>query len=54
MAGVDTALIYVIIGVVILAGIIAFSINLMRGRDGGAPTIERKAPPARSSIRSSC
>jgi fused signal recognition particle receptor len=50
MAGVDTALIYVIIGVVILAGIIAFSVNLMRGRDGGAPTIERKAPPARPGL----
>jgi fused signal recognition particle receptor len=51
MAGVETALIYVIIGVVILAGIIAFGVNLMRGRDrAGAPTIEREAPPARPGL----
>jgi fused signal recognition particle receptor len=46
MAGVDTVWIYVIIGVVILAGAIAYGVNLTRSRGTGAPTLEREAPPA--------
>ncbi len=44
MADVDTVLIFVIIGVVILAGAVAYGVNLVRGRAGR--TIEREAPPA--------
>lgn len=43
MADVDTVLIFVIIGVVILAGAIAYGVNLVRGR--GRP-VEREAPPS--------
>jgi len=44
MADVDTVLIFVIIGVVILAGAVAYGVNLVRGRAGR--TVEREAPPA--------
>src|SRR5690349_10467352 len=44
MADVDTVLIFVIIGVVIVAGAVAYGVNLVRGRAGR--TIEREAPPA--------
>ncbi|NUO34492.1 MAG: signal recognition particle-docking protein FtsY [Terrabacter sp.] len=44
MSDVDTVLIFVIIGVVILAGAVAYGVNLVRGR--GGRTIEREAPPA--------
>ena len=43
MADVDTVLIYVIIGVAIVAGALAYGVSLVRGR---GRTIEREAPPA--------
>jgi fused signal recognition particle receptor len=42
MADVDTVLIYIIIGVAILAGAVAYGVSLVRGR---GRTIEREAPP---------
>ena len=44
MSDVDTVLIFVIIGVVILAGAVAYGVNLVRG--GAGRTVERGAPPA--------
>jgi len=46
MADVDTVWTYVIIGVVILAGAVAYGVSLVRGRS----TIEREAPPARPGL----
>jgi fused signal recognition particle receptor len=43
MADVDTVLLFVIIGVVILAGAVAYGVNLVRG---GGRTLDREAPPA--------
>ncbi|MFC7596869.1 signal recognition particle-docking protein FtsY [Terrabacter sp. GCM10028922] len=42
MADVDTVLIYVVIGVAILAGAVAYGFSLVRGR---GRTLEREAPP---------
>jgi len=47
MADVDTVWIYVIIGVAILAGALAYGVSLVRGR---GRTIEREAPPARPGL----
>jgi len=46
MVGVENVWIYVIIGVVILAGAIAYGVNLTRGRGGDSPTLDREAPSA--------
>ena len=47
MADVDTVWTYVIIGVAILAGALAYGVSLVRGR---GRTIEREAPPARPGL----
>ncbi|WP_330474052.1 signal recognition particle-docking protein FtsY [Terrabacter sp. C0L_2] len=47
MADVDTVLIFVIIGVVILLGAVGYGVNLLRGR---GRTLEREAPPARPGL----
>ncbi|WP_404387879.1 signal recognition particle-docking protein FtsY [Humibacillus xanthopallidus] len=44
MGGVENVWIYVIIGVVILAGAIAYGVNLTRGRGGDTRTLDREAP----------
>ena len=44
MVGVENVWIYVIIGVVILAGAIAWGVNLTRGRGGDTRTLDREAP----------
>ncbi|TQM62558.1 signal recognition particle-docking protein FtsY [Humibacillus xanthopallidus] len=46
MVGVENVWIYVIIGVVILAGAIAYGVNLTRGRGGDTRTLDREAPSA--------
>ena len=46
MGGVENLWIYVIIGVVILAGAIAYGVNLTRGRGGDTRTLDREAPAA--------
>ncbi|GAA2150104.1 signal recognition particle-docking protein FtsY [Humibacillus xanthopallidus] len=46
MGGVENVWIYVIIGVVILAGAIAYGVNLTRGRGGDTRTLDREAPSA--------
>jgi fused signal recognition particle receptor len=46
MGGVENVWIYVIIGVVILAGAIAYGVNLTRGRGGDTRTLDREAPTA--------
>jgi fused signal recognition particle receptor len=48
MVDVDNVWIYVIIGVVILAGAIAYGVNLTRGRGGDTRTLDREAPTAPS------
>ncbi|WP_256792475.1 signal recognition particle-docking protein FtsY [Terrabacter sp. Ter38] len=47
MADVDTVWTYVIIGVAILVGAVAYGVSLVRGR---GRTIEREAPPARPGL----
>jgi fused signal recognition particle receptor len=47
MADVDTVWTYVIIGVAILVGAVAYGISLVRGR---SRTVEREAPPARPGL----
>ncbi|WP_030146675.1 signal recognition particle-docking protein FtsY [Terrabacter tumescens] len=47
MADVDTVLIFVIIGVVILLGAVGYGVNLLRGR---GRTLEREAPPTRPGL----
>ena len=44
MGDVENVWIYVIIGVVILAGAIAYGVNLTRGRGGDTRTLDREAP----------
>ena len=46
MVVVENVWIYVIIGVVILAGAIAWGVNLTRGRGGDTSTLDREAPTA--------
>jgi len=47
MADVDTVWTYVIIGVAILVGAVAYGVSLVRGRSS---TVEREAPPARPGL----
>ncbi|CAN7310366.1 signal recognition particle-docking protein FtsY [Terrabacter sp. LjRoot27] len=47
MADVDTVWTYVIIGVAILVGAVAYGVSLVRGR---GRTVEREAPPARPGL----
>ncbi|WP_374969939.1 signal recognition particle-docking protein FtsY [Terrabacter sp. BE26] len=47
MADVDTVLIYVIVGVIVLLGAIAYGVSLIAGRRG---TLEREAAPARPGL----
>ncbi|HET8989175.1 MAG TPA: signal recognition particle-docking protein FtsY [Humibacillus sp.] len=46
MGDVENVWIYVIIGVIILAGAIAYGVNLTRGRGGDTRTLDREAPTA--------
>jgi len=47
MADVDTVLIYVIVGVIVLLGAIAYGVSLIAGR---RRTLEREAPPVRPGL----